>query len=46
LNTLEVGVVIPDSAAYFPLSAMSKHPVVIPFPRTVVIDGAGRVLRG
>jgi hypothetical protein len=38
-------VVIDGSAAYFSPSAMSKHPVAISFPRTVV-DGAGRVLRG
>jgi hypothetical protein len=38
-------VVIAACAAYFSPSAMSKHPAVISFPRTVV-DGAGRVLRG
>ncbi len=46
IEHLQVGVVIPGSAAYFSPSAMSKHPVAISFPRTAVVDGAGRVLRG
>ena len=43
---LQLWLVILDPAAYLFRRAMSTHRVPNPFPRAVIVDGAGRVLRG